>query len=170
MITKNVTVLGVDPGTRVAGFSILTLPQGRPTLVDYGALTMSGTLPLAQRVGMFHRFFDEKIVQHNVSRIALEVPFMGKNAQSFLKLGYMRGILYLLQDKYQLEMCEFAPSEIKRSITGYGAAEKEQVARLLIRLFANLAMPDKLDITDAIAVGLCGAWHRENVLALNRTR
>lgn len=168
MVNRDCIVLGVDPGTRVAGFSVVAIQQGRPTLIDYGALTMSGSLPLSQRVGMFHKFFDEKIVHHTVSRIALETPFLGKNAQTFLKLGYMRGILHLLQDQYQLEMCEFAPTEIKRSVTGYGAAEKEQVARLLVRLFPTLIMPDKLDITDAIAVGLCGVWHRENVVSLHQ--
>lgn len=152
-------VLGVDPGTRVAGFSIVVLQHNKPTLVDYGSLTMSGSLPIAQRVGMFHRFFDEKIAHNKVSRIALETPFLGKNAQTFLKLGYMRGILHLLQDTYQLELCEFSPMEVKRSITGYGGAEKEQVARLLVRLFPTLVMPQKLDVTDAIAIGLCGAWH-----------
>ena len=158
MGTTDRVVLGVDPGTRVAGFSVVALRQGRPTLIDYGVLTMAGTLPLSQRVGMFHTFFDKKISEYSVGRISLETPFLGKNAQTFLKLGYMRGILHLLQDRYQIELCEFSPMEIKRSITGYGAADKEQVARLLLRLFPTLVMPDKLDITDAIAVGLCGAW------------
>lgn len=160
MVHPDCVVLGVDPGTRIAGFSIIVVRQGKPVLLDYGALTMSGTLPLSQRVGMFHRFFDEKISNNGVSRIALETPFLGKNAQTFLKLGYLRGILHLLQDTYQLELCEFSPMVIKQSVTGYGAADKEQVARLLLRFFPSLVMPAKLDITDAIAVGLCGVWHR----------
>jgi crossover junction endodeoxyribonuclease RuvC len=165
---RDLVVLGVDPGTRVAGWSVVVFQQGRAMLVDYGALTMSGSLLLSQRVGMFYNFFDEKMVEHHVNRIALETPFLGKNAQTFLKLGYLRGILHLLQDRYNSELCEFSPMEIKRSITGYGAAEKEQVARLLVRLFPTLVVPDKLDITDAIAVGLCGAWYRDNSVLLNQ--
>lgn len=164
MIHRDGVVLGVDPGTRVAGFSIVALRQNKPALLDYGALTMSGLLPLSQRIGIFHRFFDEKIVCHHVSRIALETPFLGKNAQTFLKLGYLRGILHLLQDTHQLELCEFSPMTIKQSVTGYGGADKEQVARLLLRFFPALAMPDKLDITDAIAVGLCGAQWKPSCL------
>lgn len=166
---KAIVVLGVDPGTRVAGFSVVKIEQSPaaqygyggarcPVLLDYGVLTMKGELPLSQRVGMFHRFFTEKITTHGVSRIALETPFFGKNHQTFLKLGYMRGILYLLQDMHQLELFEFSPSVVKQSITGYGGAEKEQVARVVLRFFPALTMPKKLDVTDAIAVSLCGAW------------
>jgi crossover junction endodeoxyribonuclease RuvC len=156
---QEAVVLGIDPGTRVAGFSVMYLQDRRPILLESGVLSMNGTLPLSQRVGMFYRFFDEKIRQHAITRIALETPFLGKNTQTFLKLGYLRGILYLLQDTYRLELHEFSPSEIKRAVTGYGSADKEQVARLLLRFFPALRMPEKLDITDAIAVGLCGVWH-----------
>jgi crossover junction endodeoxyribonuclease RuvC len=160
---QGAVVLGIDPGTRAAGFSVISLQDRRPMLLESGVLSMSGTLPLFQRVGMFHRFFDEKIGKHAVTRIALETPFLGKNSQTFLKLGYLRGIVYLLQDAYNLELHEFSPSEIKRAVTGYGGADKEQVARFLLRFFPALRMPDKLDITDAIAVGLCGVWHTASI-------
>lgn len=155
---KGCVVLGVDPGTRVAGYGIMRCENRRVILLDHGALEMASTVPLYQRVGRFHRFFDEKIKLHGVGHLVLETPFLGKNAQNFLKLGYLRGILYLLQDAHALSLAEFSPAEIKRSITGSGAADKEQVARVVMRLFPTLAMPKRLDTTDALAVAVCGVW------------
>jgi len=165
---RELVVLGIDPGCITAGFSIVTGGRSRAVLIDAGALSMKSTLPLSQRIGQFHKFFDAKIRDFSVTDISLETPFLGKNAQNFLKLGYMRGIVYLLQDTYQLSLHEFAPTEVKRAVTGYGGAEKEQVARLLLRLFPNLVMPQKLDVTDAIAIGLCGLWQHDSMQRMLR--
>lgn len=149
-------VLGVDPGFSVTGFGVMKREGSRSSVIDYGYLKMSSAQELSARVGIFHDFFDAKIKQYGVTAIALETPFLGKNAQNFLKLGYLRGILYLLADRYHLKLFEFSPREIKLSVTGYGAADKEQVARVMVQLFPGLQMPQKLDVTDALAVTLCG--------------
>ena len=85
---------------------------------------------------------------------------MGKNVQSFLKLGYLRGILYLLANQHNLGLHEFSPREIKLAITGSGGAGKEQVARVLFMMFPHLQKPKKEDVTDAIAISLCGLWQK----------
>ena len=150
--------LGIDPGTRIAGFSIIQKKDGTISLLDYGALSMSPTLPLQERIGLLYDFFKEKIKEYQVTHIALETPFAGKNLQVFLKLGYVRGIVYLLAQQHTLVVCEYAPQEIKLAVTGSGRADKEQVARIMVRLFPGLIYPKKLDITDALSVALCGAW------------
>lgn len=157
-------VLGIDPGCVVAGFGVVKQDGRSSSLIDYGALRMNSALPLSRRLGMFHEFFDEKIRQHGVTELALETPFLGKNAQNFLKLGYLRGILYLLADRYALTIHEFAPRQVKSALTGFGGAEKEQVARVILRLFPTLAMPSKLDVTDALAVTLCGVWQAKQLI------
>ena len=91
---------------------------------------------------------------------------MGKNAQNFLKLGYLRGILYLLSDQYNLEIFEFAPCQVKSALTGFGGASKEQVARVILRLFPKITEPQKDDVTDALAVTLCGMWQQKSNYAL----
>jgi crossover junction endodeoxyribonuclease RuvC len=88
---------------------------------------------------------------------------LGKNTQVFLKLGYVRGILYLLAAKNKCVLHEFSPREVKQSITGFGGASKEQVARVLMQLFPRIAKPDKEDVTDALAVTLCGLWRNKNL-------
>ncbi len=149
-------VLGVDPGFRFAGFGVLKKHNGKSFLLDAGALKLSPSDSISCRIGRFYEFFDQKIITHSVTGISLETPFLGKNAQNFLKLGYLRGILYLLADKHKLSIFEFAPREVKLSVTGYGAAGKDQVARVVMSLFPGMAMPNKLDVTDALAVTICG--------------
>ena len=89
-------ILGIDPGLSVTGFGILKKDGHKAFLIDNGYLKMSSTKPIHERVNMFHDFIKSKIETFNVTVISIETPFLGKNAQNFLKLGYLRGIVYLL--------------------------------------------------------------------------
>lgn len=151
-------ILGVDPGFRYAGFGVLKQEGGKSFLLDHGFLGLPQSKSLIERVGLFHTFFNEKINAYGVDHLALETPFLGKNAQNFLKLGYLRGILYLLADSYKLSVHEFAPRQVKSSLTGFGGASKEQVARVIGQLFPRLKQPLRDDVTDALAITLCGLW------------
>jgi crossover junction endodeoxyribonuclease RuvC len=155
-------LLGIDPGFRFAGFGVAKKEGTRVSILDYGFLRLQPTKPLVERTGLFHSFFDEKIKTHGVTHLALETPFLGKNAQNFMKLGYLRGILYLLTHTYKLELHEFAPRQVKSAITGSGAASKEQVARVIYQLLPRLKAPQRDDVTDALAITLCGLWQQKN--------
>ena len=151
-------ILGIDPGFQYAGFGILKKEGRQALLLDYGYLAMSSSESISHRIGRFHEFFQEKIISFSVTVIALETPFLGKNAQNFLKLGYLRGIVYLLAHQHNLSIQEFAPREVKQSVTGFGGATKDQVARVVLQLFPGMELPKKEDVTDALAVTLCGLW------------
>lgn len=151
-------ILGIDPGFQYAGFGILKKEGRQALLLDYGYLSMSSNDSITLRISTFHDFFEEKIKRWNVTIIALETPFLGKNAQNFLKLGYLRGIVHLLSHKNNIDLKEFAPREVKQSVTGYGGASKDQVARVILQLFPGMEIPKKEDVTDALAVTLCGLW------------
>lgn len=155
-------ILGIDPGLSITGYGIMRKQGAQTTIVDYGAVRFSSKNPLPVRIGQFHEFFTKTIEKQKVTHIALETPFLHKNAQNFLKLGYLRGILYLLADQHGCEIAEFSPRQVKQAVTGSGAAPKEQVARVLTRLFKGLKAPKTLDVTDALAVTLCGAWKVTN--------
>lgn len=158
-------LLGVDPGFQYAGFGIVEKTQGSIIVRDYGYLRLDPKKNLVDRTGLFHAFFDAKIKEFGVTHLSLETPFLGKNAQNFLKLGYLRGILYLLSSTHTLQLHEFAPREVKSTLTGFGGASKEQVARVIERLFPRLKPDQRHDVTDALAVTLCGVWQSSNPLA-----
>jgi crossover junction endodeoxyribonuclease RuvC len=151
-------ILGIDPGLSVTGYAIMKKELQKIEVLDYGAVTFSNKSSLEQRIGLFYTTFHEKIIQAQVTTIALETPFLGKNPHNYLKLGYLRGIVHLLADQHSISLEEFAPSTIKRAVTGSGAAQKEQVARVITRLFKGIKTPKTYDVTDALAVTLCGIW------------
>jgi crossover junction endodeoxyribonuclease RuvC len=155
-------ILGIGPGFHVTGYGVLKQDEaGKAYLLDFGYLQLSSKKGLSVRVGEFYNNFEEKIKKYQVTQISLETPFLGKNAQTFLKLGYLRGILYLLADQHGLDLCEFAPREVKMSVVGFGGATKEQVAAMMMRLFPKLGEVGKVaknDVTDALAVCVCGLW------------
>jgi crossover junction endodeoxyribonuclease RuvC len=159
-----VIVLGIDPGVVVAGYALVSYAQGKVLLLDSGVVKMSSAQSLPYRVKCLHDFFSVKIQEFKVTDLVLETPFLGKNAQNFLKLGYVRGILYLLVETHGLRMHEFSPREVKHALTGYGGADKDQLARVVVRLFPGFVFPEKLDITDAVALALCGLWRGSSVL------
>lgn len=159
-------ILGIDPGFRAAGYAILKKEGGRILLLDYGCLKQSSDTSVLERLGLFFSFFEEKISAWHVNAISLETPFLGKNAQNFLKLGYLRGALYLLAYKYKLTLQEFTPTQVKLSITGFGGAQKDQVAHVILKLFPKIdhKKTSQNDVTDALAVSLCGIWQPQKVI------
>lgn len=157
----NEIILGVDPGFSITGFAVLQKKDSKVFLLDCGYLKMSASKSLPERTGIFYDLFKKKISDHSITRIALETSFLGQNPQTFLKLGFLRGILYLLADQHKLEINEFAPREIKAAVTGIGSASKDQVAHMILRMFpkvAQLGATEKQDVTDALAVSVCSLW------------
>lgn len=157
-------ILGIDPGLRIAGFSVAQQQNNTTQIIACGYLQMKSSQSIAERVTIFHDFYLEKIKKYNITHIALETPFLGKNAQNFLKLGYLRGIINLLSHQHNITLLEFSPREIKQAVTGFGGAQKDQVARVLAQLFPYLK--DHLvkeDVSDAVAIALSGLWRNKSI-------
>jgi crossover junction endodeoxyribonuclease RuvC len=152
-------ILGIDPSFTATGYAILRKQQDQYFLIDYGFLgLLTPQDPLQNRIGHLFDFFEQLIIQHKITHISLETPFLGKNAEVFLKLGYLRGALMVLAHRHQLSLREFSPREVKAAVTGFGNAQKDQVAHMVQILFPKLSIIKSRDITDAIAVTLCGLW------------
>lgn len=155
------TILGIDPGWHITGYGVLRKQERSVVLLDYGYLSMSTSKSLVERSGIFYDYFAEKISTYEITDLALETPFLGKNAQNFLKLGYLRGFLYLLAHKHNMNLHEFAPREVKQTVTGFGGASKDQVSRVVLQLFSHAIKSQKYDVTDALAITLCGLWQEK---------
>ncbi len=153
-------ILGIDPGFSITGWAIIHKQGSKQILLAHGFLSLSPQQTLQQRIGVFYEFLCGKINTYHVTHVAIETPFLGKNAQTFLKLGYLRGVLYLMAHQSKLVLYEFSPREVKLAVTGFGNAQKDQVARMVHMLFPGLPATKTQDVTDAIAVSLCGAWSR----------
>lgn len=150
-------IIGIDPGTNVMGYGILGVERGAPCLIAMGVLKLSKFDDHYMRL---HRIFERVtglINQYLPDEMSIEAPFFGKNVQSMLKLGRAQGVAMAAALARQVPITEYEPRKIKLSITGNGAASKEQVAEMLRRTL-NIDsdnMPQLLDATDALAAALC---------------
>ena len=96
---------------------------------------------------------------------AVEAPFFGKNVQSMLKLGRAQGVSMAAALYRDIPISEYSPRKIKQSITGTGAASKEQVAGMLQSILKIESLPKSLDATDGLAVALCHYYQSTSVVA-----
>jgi len=103
----------------------------------------------------------ERIIDlYSPQEIAIENPFYARNVKTAISLGQVRGAVLIAIASRQRQLYEYSALEIKKAVTGYGQAEKDQVQRM-VKILLNLEddrMP--LDASDALAAAICHAYHR----------
>ncbi len=148
-------ILGIDPGTLVMGYGIISADKSNLSLVEMGVLQLSKHKDHGQRLHFIFEKVSALVQIYQPDAVALEAPFFGKNVQSMLKLGRAQGVAIAAAMAHGSHTVEYAPRKIKQSVTGNGNASKEQVWRMLQQLLKFEDNPHYLDATDAVAVALC---------------
>jgi crossover junction endodeoxyribonuclease RuvC len=153
-----VIALGIDPGTAVCGFGVVSLEKGMLRLVDAGVVRTDATQTDAERLSTLHAALSQLLVLHRPHRVGVERLFFQRNVQTAMTVGQARGIALLVAAQAGLEIDEPTPNEVKQAVCGNGAADKEQVAAMVARLLdvAMDGVPD--DATDALAVAIGCAY------------
>lgn len=154
-------VLGVDPGTLITGYGVINVASSRTvTLVEYGIVESKKISSLPLRLEAIFLRLSAVIDRTLPDEFAIETAFYDKNIQSTLKLGHARGVAMLAAVLKQLPTAEYAPREIKKAVTGNGAASKEQV-KFMVRTLLSLPEEDKkFDAYDALAVAITHSVRR----------
>ena len=148
-------ILGIDPGTTIAGYGVIGVRQKKAELISLGVIDMR---KFSDHYLKLKHIFDRTlslIDQYNPDELAVEAPFYGKNVQSMLKLGRAQGASIAAALYRSVPIYEYAPRKIKMSITGAGAASKEQVAGMIGKLLNFKIDEIMLDATDGLAAALC---------------
>ncbi len=151
-------ILGIDPGSQVTGYGFIEAGPGRSRALLYGILRPRRGLSLPDRLHAIYRDLAAIIAEHEPEVVSVETAFYHKHARSALVLGHVRGVVLLAAREAGLPVQEYAPREIKLSVTGNGNAAKEQVG-LMVRGILGLKETPVLDASDALAAALCH-WHR----------
>jgi len=146
-------VLGIDPGSRRTGWGVVQLEGTRLHHVGAGTIAVPEKLSLAKRLHMIHQGLQQVIADHQPDTVAIEEIFFAKYANAALKLGHARGVALLAAAESELEVHEYPPAIVKRTVVGKGAADKTQVARLVAALLGLKAPPED-DAADALAVAI----------------
>lgn len=148
-------ILGVDPGTNIMGYAIIACANKETRLLVMDVVKNLKEKDPVEKLKVIFKRTENLIVSHNVTELAIEDPFYGKNVQSMLKLGRAQGMAIAAALHHDLPVHQYAARKIKQSITGNGNSSKEQVAAMLMRLLGIKESPEYLDATDALAVAMC---------------
>ena len=150
-------VLGIDPGTAALGYGIVESSRGRLREVDHGCLVTSPDTALPERLLAIHALVDELIALHSPRIVAIERLFFSKNVQTAFAVGQARGVVLLAAAQHRVPVVEATPNEVKSAIAGYGAADKEQVQRMVQLVLGMTELPRPDDAADALAIAVWGA-------------
>lgn len=152
---KDKIILGLDPGTNVMGYGLITISGNTPKLLQFGVIHLR---KYENHEIKLKKIFDRVlsiIDEYLPDEVALEAPFYGKDIQAMLKLGRAQGVAMAAALSREIPINEYAPKKVKQSVTGNGNASKEQVAAMLKTLLDIREDPKLLDATDALGVALC---------------
>lgn len=164
MSQANKVILGIDPGTQILGYGLLRVDGKSMTYITMGVIDLRKLPDHFAKLSEIFKEVSLLISKYSPDEMAIEAPFFGKNVQSMLKLGRAQGAAIAAALNNNIPICEYAPRKIKLSITGKGAASKEQVASMISKILNIDEIPVKLDATDGLAVALCHSYSSNSVL------
>jgi crossover junction endodeoxyribonuclease RuvC len=157
-------ILGIDPGTIVMGYGLITVTGNTITLLELGVLKPGKVKDGYKKLQLIFNTVSGLITKYQPTDFAIEAPFFGKNVQSMLKLGRAQGVAIAAAMRHGLEVVEYSPKKVKQSVTGNGNADKEQVMKMLQTLLSFKESPKYYDATDALAVAVCHHYQSSAVL------
>src|SRR5687767_12311444 len=150
-------ILGVDPGSLRTGYGAIETDGRRHRLVEKGVLLSPARMPLPARLREIHAGMAGLIARLQPGAIAVEDVFHAVNTRTALVLGHVRGVILLAGAEAGLPIHEFPPATVKVQVTGFGRAEKAQVALMVARLLDLPGEGEPGDASDALAVAVCQA-------------
>lgn len=158
-------VLGIDPGTAITGYGLVTERGGSTVAVAHGVITTPSDLPLPDRLVLLHRALRALIDQYRPDHAAVEELFFNKNVRTALAVGHARGVIMLTLAQAGVRIFEYTPLEVKQAVTGSGRADKRQMQQMVTLLLGLDHIPKPDDAADALAIGVCHL-HSAGITAL----
>jgi len=141
------------------GWGLIGGTPARPELMDCGVIRLRGD-DFAVRLGTLKSEFEQLVTRLEPSSAAVEGAFHGAHARAALQLAHSRGVILATLAAAGIEVSEYSPATVKKSVTGSGRADKVQVRSMVYRLLQTSDRQAPSDLSDALAVALCHAATR----------
>ena len=161
-----IRIIGIDPGLRNMGWGIIEFDGVRLSYVNSGTIKSDASAAIALRLKSLFDGLGQILGDHKPDEAAVEQTFVNKDAGATLKLGQARGVALLAPTLIDCPVSEYAPNQVKKTVTGAGHADKAQIRAMLSYLLPK-ATPDTDDAADALAIAICHAHNRRqnNIMA-----
>jgi crossover junction endodeoxyribonuclease RuvC len=155
-----VRILGIDPGLTRCGIGVVTAEGGRRVTFEHVEVLQSGPeLSTPERIHRIGASLERLLDGDRPDGIALERVFAQDNVASVMGVAQISGVVMYLAEQRGIPVALYTPNEVKAQVTGYGSAEKAQVAAMVTRLLGLKAPPKPADAADALALAITHAWH-----------
>ena len=154
-----VRIIGIDPGLRRTGWGVIDSDGNRLIFVGCGTVEPSDKLPLAERLLGIHAGLARVLDEWRPHEAAVENTFVNKDGVATLKLGQARGVAMLAPAIFGIDVAEYAPNQVKKTVVGAGHADKTQIA-MMLKILLPKANPQSADAADALAIAITHAHHR----------
>jgi crossover junction endodeoxyribonuclease RuvC len=151
-----VRIMGLDPGLSRMGWGMIDCAGTKLTHVAHGVIITKPSETLGLRLLALHTEVCRIIDCYQPGAIAVEQAFVAKDPSAALKLGHARAVALLAAAQAGLDIAEYAPNHIKKSVVGVGHAAKEQVQAMVKRLLPACGV-DQADAADALAAAIAHA-------------
>lgn len=152
------------------GYGVIESQGDEITLIDFGALNSPAHSPIGERLRYLYEALLGIITRCQPDAVAVEQPFMAKNARAALAIGRAQAVAILAAANKGIPTYEYTPAQVKQRVANYGASSKEQIQEM-VRLQLGLAeVPQPNDAADALAVAICHRqeMHLESLLTKER--
>lgn len=151
-----IRILGLDPGLARMGWGAIALEGTRLTHIAHGVIVTKTAAGLGARLLALHAELTTVIATHKPHAMAVEMAFVAKDPQAALKIGHARAVALLAAAQAGMEIAEYSPNHIKKSVVGAGHAGKDQVQFMVKRLLPACGVT-QADAADALACAIAHA-------------
>ncbi len=153
-------VLGIDPGVALTGYGLVAQSDGGELqMLDFGVIRTGAELDLSSRLKIIYQSLNDLLLLHQPDSAAVEKLFFQRNVTTAISVGEARGVCLLALAQHHIPTAEYSPLEVKKAITGYGAAEKRQVQSMVQVILHLPQMPKPDDAADALGIAVCHIHH-----------
>jgi crossover junction endodeoxyribonuclease RuvC len=156
-VVHSVRILGIDPGSQITGFGVVDIVGNRTTAVEWGSIRTGGEH--SDRLRSIFQALGQVMREYRPAEIAIERVFLSRNADSALKLGQARAAAICATFESNVPIYEYSARHIKKAVVGRGAAEKDQVQRM-VQMILGVREAIAADAADALACAICHANQR----------
>jgi|YelNatPaOPRAMG01_1025707.scaffolds.fasta_scaffold00648_27 crossover junction endodeoxyribonuclease RuvC len=147
-------ILGIDPGSQIMGWAIIESDLNTYKHIESGVINSKNIRDIPNRLWFIFKEITDIIDTYKPDALAIESVFFSKNQKSSFILVQASASVIIAALSKGIPVNEYQPVMIKKALTGYGRADKEQVQFMVKRLL-NINTRMLMDRSDAIAVALC---------------
>lgn len=148
-------VLGIDPGTAIAGYGVIHSENDSLTMITYGTVTTPSDWSLPRRLLEVYQGISQLLTTYHPEAVAVEELFFGRNVKTALSVGQARGVCLLAGAQANIPVYSYTPLQVKQAVVGYGKATKQQIQQLVRVLLRLDHIPKPDDAADALAIAIC---------------